>query len=159
LGVAPYQRLSKIKKIYKNLLKNQNSSEVEEFRKASERLKKAYDDIKSSRKVEHEEIEDNILSGLVHLLEQCFISVSLAWIFLAFIYKSISIIRILLTSYLKLIIFTIVVYNIYDVFVYHKLYWDSILVTIVIMFPVALYKEIYRKKEMCYNDKETFKSE
>ena len=129
LGVAPYQKLSKIKKVFRNLFEKQNISDKEEYRRKTERLKKAYEDIKSSRKVEHEEIEDNILSGIMHLLEQCLISLFLAWLFINIIFKIISFAKGFIRNFYDILLIAIIFYNIYDIFFYYKLRYDSVYVT------------------------------
>ena len=129
LGVAPYLKLTKIQKIYKNHLEKLNISDKDEFRRKVERLKKAYDDIKSSRKVEYEEIEDNIVSGLFHLLEQCSISIVLAWLIIVIIFNIISITKNFLRNYYFVVFICIIFYNIYDVFFYYKLHYDSVNMT------------------------------
>jgi hypothetical protein len=133
LGVAPYQRLFKISKIYKDHIKRLNESDKDDYRRKTDRFKKAYDEIKSSRKVEHEEIEDNILSGLIHLLEQCFISVCLAWIFITAILKLLYFSKHFLVKNKDIILASIVLYNIYDTFLYHKLMHDTVHVTLSFM--------------------------
>lgn len=133
LGVAPFHKLSKIRKIYKNHIRSLNEFDRDDYRRKSDRLKKAYEEIKSSRKVEHEEIEDNILSGLVHLLEQCFISVCLAWIFITVIHKLLYFSKHFLVNNKEIILASIVLYNIYDNFLYDKLMHDSVNVTVSFM--------------------------
>jgi hypothetical protein len=129
LGVAPYQRLSKIRKIYKDHIKRLNESDRDDYRRRTDRFKKAYEEIKSSRKVEHEEIEDNILSGLIHLLEQCFISVCLSWIFITALFKLLYFSKHFLVKNKEIILASIVLYNIYDNFLYHILMHETVHVT------------------------------